>query len=221
MGFKFQWSVVLETFPLLLSGVKLTVIITLCGLMLGFVLGIAAGLVKLSRSLLLRKLAGAYVEAIRGTPLIVQVMFLYFGLPMAVGMRIRPMTAGIVAIAVNSGAYIAEIVRGGIESVEKGQWEASAALGFSRVQRMRYILLPQALRRILPPLAGQFISTIKDSAIVSVISIQELTFQGMDLMASTYLNFEIWITVALFYLCLTLPCSLGVARLERALARRS
>jgi len=119
------------------------------------------------------------------------------------------------------GAYITEIVRAGIQSIEKGQWEASAALGFTRWQQMRYVVLPQALQRILPPLAGQFISTIKDSAIVSVISIQELTFQAMELMSSTYLTFEIWITITVMYLMLTLTCSLAVERLEVYMRKNS
>jgi len=125
-----------------------------------------------------------------------------------------PFMAALITLALFEGAYITEIVRAGIQSIERGQWEASYALGLSRRQLMRYIILPQALPRILPPLAGQFISTIKDSAIVSVISIQELTFQGMELMSATYLTFEVWITITGLYLVLTLPLSLVVERLE-------
>ena len=117
-------------------------------------------------------------------------------------------------IALIEAAYIAEIVRAGIESIEKGQFEAANALGLSWWQKMQHVILPQALQRILPPLAGQFISTIKDSAIVSVISIPELTFQGMELMAATYLTFECWITITVLYLVLTLSLSLAVERLE-------
>lgn len=119
-----------------------------------------------------------------------------------------------ITLAIFEAAYIAEIVRAGIESIERGQWEASYALGLTRRQQMRHVILPQAARRILPPLAGQFISTIKDSAIVSVISIQELTFQGLELMSATYLTFEIWITITILYLILTLSLSLAVGRLE-------
>jgi polar amino acid transport system permease protein len=122
--------------------------------------------------------------------------------------------SAMLTLAVFEGAYITEIVRAGIQSIEKDQWEAADALGLSPFQRMRHVILPQAVRRILPPLAGQFISTIKDSAIVSVISIQELTFQGMELMAATYYTFETWITITLLYLLLTLTCSLAVERLE-------
>jgi polar amino acid transport system permease protein len=128
--------------------------------------------------------------------------------------------SALITLAIYEGAYISEIIRAGIQSIERGQWEAAFALGLNRWQRMRHIILPQAAKRILPPLAGQFISTIKDSAIVSVISIQELTFQGMELMASTYMTFEVWITVTLLYLLLTLGCSLGVARLEFLMHRR-
>jgi polar amino acid transport system permease protein len=231
----------------LLKGLLTTIRLSIWVTLLALVLGTLAGLAQVSRRLLYRLLGRTYVELVRNLPPLVLIFIFYYFLSdqimpllrvdrlmdccpgatrsmmtllLAPPEQFANFCSALVTLALFEGAYIAEIVRGGIESVEKGQWEASAALGFSRVQRMRYILLPQALRRILPPLAGQFISTIKDSAIVSVISIQELTFQGMDLMASTYLNFEIWITVALFYLCLTLPCSLGVARPVRGQARR-
>jgi len=125
-----------------------------------------------------------------------------------------PFLAALFTLAIFEGAYITEIVRAGIQSIEKGIWEASHALGLSRWQLMRAVILPLVAQRILPPLAGQFISTIKDSAIVSIISIQELTFQGMELMAATYLTFEVWITITALYLILTLPLSLSVGRLE-------
>jgi polar amino acid transport system permease protein len=118
------------------------------------------------------------------------------------------------ALGIYEGAYITEIVRAGIQSVDRGQWEAASALGFSRYQQLRHIIFPQAAKNVLPPLAGQFISTIKDSSIVSVISIQELTFQGMELMSATFLTFEVWITVMLLYLVICLVCSLAVERLE-------
>jgi len=127
--------------------------------------------------------------------------------------------SALITLSIFEGAYITEIVRAGIQSIEKGQWEAADALGLSRWQRMRLVILPQAIQHILPPLAGQFISTIKDSAIVSVISIQELTFQGMELMATTYLTFEIWITITGMYLILTLACSLTLAKLENTLRK--
>ncbi|MCG6907405.1 MAG: amino acid ABC transporter permease [Desulfobacteraceae bacterium] len=220
MGFKFQWNVVLETFPLLLSGVKLTVIITICGLLFGFMLGAAVGLMKLSRSLPVRKLAGTYVEAIRGTPLIVQVMFLYFGVPMAVGMRIRPMTAGIIAIAVNSGAYIAEIVRGAVQSIDPGQIEAGRSIGLTRTQTMRYIIWPQAFRRMIPPLGNQFIISLKDTSLLVVIGVAELTRVGQEIIAVNFRAFEVWLTVGVVYLMMTLTIARLLRLAEDRLARR-
>ena len=128
--------------------------------------------------------------------------------------------SAMITLAVFEGAYITEIVRAGIQSIENGQWEASYALGLTRWQQMRLIIVPQATQRVLPPLAGQFISTIKDSAIMSVISIQELTFQGMELMAATYLTFEIWITITVMYLVMALLLSLVVERLEIRLRKK-
>ncbi|MGJ3521753.1 amino acid ABC transporter permease [Nitratidesulfovibrio sp. D1] len=127
--------------------------------------------------------------------------------------------SGVVVLGLYEGAYITEIVRAGLEGVGRGQWEASASTGLTRRQQLRHVILPQAFRLIVPPLAGQFISTIKDSAILSVISIRELTFQGMELMAATYLTFEIWLTVAALYLVLTFSCSLAARRVERRLRR--
>jgi glutamine transport system permease protein len=220
MGFKFQWGVVLETFPLLLSGVKLTVIITICGLLFGFMLGAAVGLMKLSRSLPVRKLAGTYVEAIRGTPLIVQVMFLYFGVPMAVGLRIRPITAGIIAIAVNSGAYIAEIVRGAVQSIDPGQIEAGRSIGLTRTQTMRYIIWPQAFRRMIPPLGNQFIISLKDTSLLVVIGVAELTRVGQEIIAVNFRAFEVWLTVGVVYLMMTLTIARLLRLAEDRLARR-
>ena len=127
--------------------------------------------------------------------------------------------SGVVILGLYEGAYITEIVRAGLEGVGRGQWEASASTGLTRRQQLCHVILPQAFRLIIPPLAGQFISTIKDSAILSVISIRELTFQGMELMAATYLTFEIWLTVAALYLMLTVVCSLAARHVERRLRR--
>jgi len=122
-------------------------------------------------------------------------------------------------LAIFEGAYITEIVRAGIQSIRKGQWEAAHSLGMTRYQQMRHIILPQAFQRILPPLAGQFISLIKDSAVVSVISIPELSFRANELMTGTLLTMEIWITVTVMYLLLTLPCSLAIQKLEKYVAQ--
>jgi len=222
--------------------IRLSIWTTLCATLIGTVMG----MFRVSRSLFRRLVGGTYVELIRNLPPLVLIFIFYFFvsgqiLPvLGVEAFIRsrdPSTealltfffsrpslftafiSALITLSIFEGAYITEIVRSGIQSIEKGQWEAADSLGLSRWQRMRLIILPQAIQRILPPLAGQFISTIKDSAIVSVISIQELTFQGMELMSTTYFTFEIWITITVMYLMLTLSCSLGVAKLESAIRK--
>ncbi len=226
---------------MLLQGLLTTIRLSIWSTIFATLIGAAMGLFRVSRSLFRQLIGGTYVELIRNLPPLVIIFIFYFFvgdqiLPLLgveefirnCGERTQAVFAAffappslftaflsaLITLSIFEGAYITEIVRAGIQSIEKGQWEASAALGFARWQQMRYIVLPQALQRILPPLAGQFISTIKDSAIVSVISIQELTFQAMELMSSTYLTFEIWITITLMYLMLTLSCSLAVERLE-------
>jgi glutamine transport system permease protein len=207
MAFDFDASVMWDSVPILLTGIRLTIIITIVGLFFGFIFGATAGLLKLSRNVFLRKLAGAYVESIRGTPLMVQVMFLYFGLPMAVGMRIPPLTAGIVTIALNSGAYIAEILRGAVQSINPGQMEAARSIGLTRFQAMRYVVWPQALKRMIPPLGNQFIISLKDTSLLVVIGVGELTRTGQEIISVNFRAFEVWLTVAIMYLVLTMTIS--------------
>lgn len=231
----------------LLKGLLTTLRLSLWAGLLATFVGTAAGLCRVSRRLFRRLIGITYVGLIRNTPPLVLVFITYFflsdqimpllrldeavrSLPPALQDLVESVAApaaraplffsAVLTLAVYEGAYIAEIVRAGIQSVEAGQWEASSALGFSRRMQMQYVVLPQAFQRILPPLAGQFISTIKDSAILSVISVQELTFRGQELMASSYLTFEIWITITLMYFVLTFSCSYLVGRLERAMRRR-
>lgn len=233
---------------LLVQGLLTTLRIAVWTMVLALVFGTAAGMMRAGRSLFGRMTSRAYVECVRNTPPIVLVFLFYFfigdqimsavgldelvrGLPaparefmgtfMAEPRYFAGFISAVLTLALYEGAYITEIVRSGIQSIEKGQREAAETLGLSRIQTMRHVILPQALRRILPPLAGQFISTVKDSSIVSVISIQELTFQGMELMAATYLTFEIWITVVVLYLTLTLTLSFLARGLESRLAAGS
>jgi len=226
---------------LLMQGLFTTIRLSIWGTILATIIGTIMGLCRVSRSLFNRLLGTAYVEMIRNLPPLVLIFIFYFFLSsqilpiLGIDERIASCSkstqsiiaflfsppamfpsffSALITLALFEGAYITEIVRAGIQSIEQGQWEASQVLGLSRWQQMRHIILPQTVQRILPPMAGQFISTIKDSAIVSVISIQELTFQGMELMSSTYLTFEIWITITILYLILCLALSLGVERLE-------
>ncbi|WP_419779379.1 amino acid ABC transporter permease [Maridesulfovibrio sp.] len=217
MAFAFDTTVFWDTFPMLVRGLKLTIEITIGGLFFGFLLGSAAGLMKLSRNFFTRKIAGIYVEAIRGTPMLVQAMFLYYGVPMAVGMRIPPMTAGIVIIAVNSGAYIAEIVRGAVQSIHKGQFEAGRSIGLTNAQTMRFIIWPQALKRMIPPLGNQFIISLKDTSLLMVIGVGELMRTGQEITSVNFRAFEVYLAVACVYLVMTLSIAYVMRRIEKKL----
>jgi glutamine transport system permease protein len=217
MGFQFKYSVIWESIPVLLVGVKLTIWITFFGLLIGFFLGTLAGLGKTVRSQILNKISAVYIETIRGTPLMVQVMFIYFGLPMAVGTRVPPLVAGVTAIALNSGAYIAEIVRGAIQSIDWGQSEAGRSIGLTRFQTVLYVIWPQAFKRMIPPLGNQFIISLKDTSLLVVIGVGELTRTGQEIIAVNFRAFEVWTTVALMYLVLTLTLSKLLAVTEKRL----
>lgn len=219
-GFEFSFAVIWESIPLLLTGLKWTIIITIFGLLSGFVLGATSGLMKLSNSAIVRKLAGAYVESVRGTPLMVQVMFIYFGLPLAIGMRIPPVIAGITAIGINAGAYIAEIFRGAFQSIERGQMEAGRSIGLTRFQSMYYIIWPQAFKRMIPPLGNQFIISLKDTSILVVVGVGELTRTGQEIIAGNFRAFEIWLTVAAMYLVMTMSIAKILHGLEKKLEIR-
>lgn len=214
--FEFKYSVIWESVPVLLQGVKLTILITVLGLIIGFILGAIAGLAKTSRKKTVRRIAGLYIEGIRGTPLMVQVMFLYFGLPLLLEMRVPPLVAGIAAIGLNSGAYIAEIVRGAIQSIDKGQTEAARSIGLTRFQSMLFVIWPQAFNRMIPPLGNQFIISLKDTSLLVVIGVGELTRQGQEIIAYNFRAFEVWLTVAIMYLILTMT----IAKLLNLFERR-
>ncbi|MDJ0912500.1 MAG: amino acid ABC transporter permease [Desulfobacterales bacterium] len=231
---------------IIMWGLYNTLRLSIWGIILASLFGTLMGMARCSKILFFRLVSGTYVESMRNLPPLVIIYIVYFfigdqvmpgmGLDTFLEQRsetvqslvtfgfakpqyITAFLSALLTLAIFEGAYITEIVRSGIQSIDRGQWEASYALGLSWWKQMRYIILPQAYQRILPPLAGQFISLIKDSSIVSVISIQELTFQGTELMTGTLLTMEIWITITLLYLALTLPCSLLVERLEKFMAR--
>lgn len=220
MAFNFRPEVIVESLPLLVKGLEMTLLITVGGLALGLVLGVTAGLINAGRNRALRAVAVGYIELIRGTPLIVQVMFLYFGLPLALGMRIPPLTAGIIAIGINAGAYIAEIVRGAILSIDAGQSEAARSTGLSAVQTMVYVIWPQAFRRMIPPLGNQFIISLKDTSLLTVIGVAELTRQGQEIVAINFRSFEVWLAVAILYLVVTLSLSWVLRLVERRMTSR-
>ncbi|MFP4350711.1 MAG: ABC transporter permease subunit [Desulfococcaceae bacterium] len=216
-GFEFKFSVIWESIPILLTGVKLTIFITAFGLLMGFLLGTITGLMKISRNPLIRRMGGLYVESVRGTPLMVQVMFIYFGLPMAVGTRIPPIVAGITAIGINSGAYIAEIVRGTFQSIERGQTEAGRSIGLTHFQTLYYVIWPQAFKRMIPPLGNQFIISLKDTSLLVVVGVGELTRTGQEIIAANFRAFEVWLAVAVMYFIMTMSIAKVLNVIERRL----
>ncbi|WP_419963854.1 glutamine ABC transporter permease GlnP [Pantoea vagans] len=208
---KYIW----ESLPLLLQGLQLTLIISLSGLLNGFVIGLLAGTCRALGGRITKTLSLIFVELIRGTPIMVQVMFIYFALPMVIPIRIDPITAAIVTIVINSGAYIAEITRGAILSINKGFKEASLAMGLSQRSTLWHVIMPLALRRMIPALGNQWIISIKDTSLFIVIGVAELTRQGQEIIAGNFRALEVWTAVAMIYLLVTLCLSFLLKQLEK------
>ncbi len=197
----------------LMQGLFVTFRITAVGLVLAFTIGLATALFRMSSSFTAHALARIYLELIRNTPLLIQLFFIYFVLSPI--FEINAFTSAVLALSIFEGAYISEILRSGILSVPRGQWEAAHSSGLNTYEVYRFVILPQALRHILPPLTSQAISLIKDSALVSTIAIYDLTMQGQAIVAETFLAFEIWFTVAAIYLVITLSLSTIVHVMEK------
>jgi polar amino acid transport system permease protein len=200
----------------LLQGLMITFQITVISFFLCMILGLVTALMRLSDSFAARMLARFYLEMIRNTPLLIQIFFIYFVISPV--LEFSAFTSAVLSLSLFEGAYASEIIRAGIVSIDKSQWDAAYSLGISRLHTYRYIVLPQALRRVLPPLTGQTVSLIKDSALVSTISIYDLTMQGRAIISKTFLTFEIWFTVAMIYLVITATVSLLARLLENLMA---
>ena len=214
----FDFSLIWNSLPLLLAGAGVTIEVTAIAVGLGFIFGLITSVCRLSGVKILQVIAVCYVNIIRGTPMLVQIFLIYFALPMVIGERINPFVAAVAACSINSGAYVSEIFRAGIQSVDKGQMEAGRSLGLSWMQTMRYVILPQAFKHVIPPLGNEFISMTKETSLVSVIGFEELTRRGQLIIAKTYGSFEIWLTVAAIYLVMTLTIARLVSYLERRFA---
>lgn len=213
----FDFALVIESLPILLEGAVITIQITLLSVGFGMLFGLLAGVARISGIKFFVILSKIYIDFFRGTPLLIQIFMIYFALPSLLNHRIDPFIAAIVACSLNSGAYIAEIFRSGIQSIDYGQMEAGRSLGFNWFQTMYHIILPQAFRRIVPLLGNEFIVMLKDSSLVSVIGFEELTRRGQLIVSRTYASFEIWLTVALLYLCMTFMISRLTTFIERRL----
>ncbi|HEY9643140.1 MAG TPA: amino acid ABC transporter permease [Coleofasciculaceae cyanobacterium] len=213
-------DIISKAIPSLLLGAGITLQLTAIAIVIGMVAGSLIGIARLSSSRLLSLAARCYVDFFRGTPLLVQIFMIYFGVPgllrdTGLKLGLSQFVAAILALGLNSAAYIAEIVRAGIQSIELGQREASESLGLGPAQTMRYIIFPQAFRRMIPPLGNEFISMMKDTSLVAVIGFEELFRKGQIIVASNYRAFEIYASVALVYLVLTLLSSQAFSFLER------
>lgn len=210
-----DFELIQRALPILLMGAAVTIEITAFSVAVGFFIGLFVGIARIAQFKVLRIIAAVYADCIRGTPLLVQIFLIYFALPMATGQRVEPFIAAVAACGINSGAYVSEIFRAGIQAIDVGQMEAGRSLGLTWWQTMRFIILPQAFKNILPPLGNEFIAMLKDSSLVSVIGFEELTRRGQLIIAQTYGSFEIWMTVAVLYLMMTLAISRIVAFLEK------
>ncbi|WP_282745801.1 amino acid ABC transporter permease [Peptostreptococcus stomatis] len=205
-----------------LQGAGVTILLSFLALLFGFMVGLVACVCKISKNLILRWIANIYIEVIRDTPLLVQVMIIAFGFPMLLGVKYPTMfgyddtfTGVVIALILNSGAYIAEILRSGISSVDKGQMEASRSLGLTYIQSMRYIIVPQAVKNILPALANEFISLVKESAIVAFVGVTDIMFVANSVKNSTYNGFGPYLFAALIYFVITFTLSKLVGLLEK------
>ncbi len=215
LGYDFAWHNVWAYRVNFLRGYGVTILVSVCALGLSLVLGIVFGLGQRSRILPFRYLSLFYVELIRGTPLLVQILLFFYVIANAIGFDNR-LAAGVLVMALFSGAYIAEIIRGGVESIGESQHETARSLGLSRSQTYRYVIFPQVITRILPALAGQLASLIKDSSLLSVIAIKEVTMAAREMNANTFSTIEAYVPLAIAYLILTVP----ISRLTRYLERR-
>jgi polar amino acid transport system permease protein len=199
----------------LLPAVPETIRISLAAFLLALMLGLLIGIMRTSRRRTLRALSVAYVDTLRGIPLLVQVFFLYFGLGSLLNLDRYP--AGVIAIGIGYSAYIAETIRAGIQAVPQGQWEAARSLGLSNARCLRHVILPQAMRIVIPPVLNDFVACLKDSSLVSIIGLRELTRAGREYYSSTFADFQTWTVVAFLYLAMTLVLTRLSALLERRL----
>lgn len=211
--------------PNLLVGALMTLLLTVVAVFNGVVIGTLTGVARVVHNKAVNWIASAYVDIIRGTPLLVQIFMIHFGLPPILGglfnqgqpMPIAPFVSALTALSINSGAYVAEIVRAGIQSIDKGQMEAARSLGMTYWQAMRFVILPQALKRVIPPLGNEFIAMLKDSSLVSVIGMEELVRKAQIIVTRSYRPTETWLEVGILFLLITLPFTRLVARLEKRL----
>jgi polar amino acid transport system permease protein len=205
---------------LILWGLGVTVAYTIGSIAIGMVIGLATGLLRLSRNKFLTLPLVAYVEIFRCTPLLVQIIWFYYALPVVLGIDIPATVAATMVLSLYTGAFYAEIVRGGVESLERGQWDAARAIGLRHLQALRLVILPQAFRRMIPPFMNQSIIQLKNTSLVSTIAVADLLYQGQMITAATYRPLEVYTMVAALYFAVLFPLTLAAQYVERRLARK-
>lgn len=197
----------------LAPAIPMTIKLTLVAFALALLLGLLAGIARLSKNKLIKSLSKIYIDVLRGIPLLVQIFFIYFGLGKV--LNLDRFLAGVIAIGICYSAYLAEIIRAGIQAIHKGQYQAALSLGMNPYQTMRYVILPQSFRIIIPPVANEFIASLKDSSLVSIIGLRELTRAGREYYSQYFVDFQTWLVVGIIYLTMTLSLSRLVAFLEK------
>jgi polar amino acid transport system permease protein len=213
MPYQWRFDVVWQALPFMLQGLGMTVLLTVISMAISLALGLLVSLARLSKSRLATVPAWAYTEFFRGTPFLVQLLWVYYSLPILTGLRFSSFVSGLIALSINLGAFIAEIFRAGITSIEKGQREAALALGMTWWQMMVRIILPQAVRRVIPPLGSMWVSLFKDTSLVSVIAVSELMYQAKLVSIDTYRPMEVYTVLAAIYFLVTYPQARFVDRL--------
>jgi polar amino acid transport system permease protein len=212
MGLDF--TIIFPRLPLLFKAAAVTIQASVLAVLFGTILGIIVGALRVTPNRFISSIAASYIYVIRGTPLLIQLFLIYFGLP-SIGILLPAFVCGVLGLSINSSGYIGEIVRGGIEAVPKGQWEAGKVLGLSYGKTMRFIILPQALRNMLPAMGNEFVTLIKESSLLSTLAIAELTMVGQQVRSATYASFETFIAVGIIYLCMTSVASLLLRQVEK------
>ncbi|HEU0215017.1 MAG TPA: amino acid ABC transporter permease [Stellaceae bacterium] len=205
---------------LIVWGLGVTIAYTIATIVIGIVIGLAVGLLRLSSNRLVTLPLIAYVEVFRCTPLLVQIIWFYYAFPVVIGIDIPGIIAAGLVLSLYTGAFYAEIVRGGVNSIERGQWDAARSIGLHYVQMMRLVILPQAFRRMIPPFMNQSIIQLKNTSLVSTIAVADLLYQGQMITAATYRPLEVYTMIAVLYFIVLFPLTLGAQEIERRLARK-
>lgn len=211
----------IDCFPDLLKGLGATLLVAICSMFFAFIIGMILALMGLSHNKFLRAIYYSYVAFIRGVPVLIFALFLFFGVGGLLNIQFNPLVAGIITLSINASAFLAEIFRGGILAVDKGQVEASRSLGFGYFRTMWYIVLPQALKIMIPPIINQFISTLKDTSILSVISVRELTMNSQIIIARNFRPFEVYSYTAIIYFIIILIIAIAAKYIEKKLNQKT